>query len=549
MTPALIAAVAAASVVIAWAGQGLTYFNQDEWLLFTSADWDADYLLYPFFGQLMLATRTIFQLAFSTSGDDYSVVQGAAIAACAAPSIPFFLIARRRIGAAAALVPTLVLLFFGSAWEHMLWPFEATGAGICLAAGLGALLALEGEGRRRDLIACLLLCVAIFSFGIAFAFLAGVLVHILMRPDRWRRIWIAAVPLALYGAWFLWAQQFDYTTGLYLHNALLVPMYMWDSLGSTGAALAGLNFDFDLGAGFRVRPGFDSTWAPPIAFALIGGLAWRARLGRFGPWLWVALSILLVYWATAAMVLGAGTPSYRSPGLSRYLYPSAILLLLVLLHAADGWRPSRTVLIALFALAGLSIVSNLAELRYGSKYLRAYSDAARAQLAMIELARDTVAPEFDPAYDSPDASEAQLQLKAGDYLASVDRIGSPAYTIPDLLRRSEDVRHGADGVLIKADRLALEPTRKRGESDSCLGAGRGLGAFTQTLELPPGGATISSPATAEISLSRFSILPVELATLPAGRPSILRIAPDQSTQPWILHISGTAPVRACALTG
>lgn len=68
--------------------------------------------------------------------------------------------------------------------------------------GLIALIALDGQGRRADIVACLgvLLSLACSSVGAAIA--AGLAVDVLAGPDRRRRAWIVLGPLALYAIWW-----------------------------------------------------------------------------------------------------------------------------------------------------------------------------------------------------------------------------------------------------------------------------------------------------------------------------------------------------------
>ncbi len=54
----------------------------------------------------------------------------------------FFELAQVRIGPWAALAPAILLLFYGYAWETLLWPFDLHTV-YALAAGLGALLCLD----------------------------------------------------------------------------------------------------------------------------------------------------------------------------------------------------------------------------------------------------------------------------------------------------------------------------------------------------------------------------------------------------------------------
>ena len=85
------------------------------------------------------------------------------------------------------------MLFLGTAWPDVLWPFQI-GFLSSLAAGIGALLALDREDRRGDVIAAVLLGVALASSSLGLPLLAALALEVLGRPDRRSRWWIVALP-------------------------------------------------------------------------------------------------------------------------------------------------------------------------------------------------------------------------------------------------------------------------------------------------------------------------------------------------------------------
>jgi hypothetical protein len=70
------------------------------------------------------------------------------------------LLTRRQLGDVVALAPAGILLFLGSAWMDVLWPFQVVYMG-AVVFGLGAILALEREDLFGDALACLCLTIAI----------------------------------------------------------------------------------------------------------------------------------------------------------------------------------------------------------------------------------------------------------------------------------------------------------------------------------------------------------------------------------------------------
>ena len=112
-------------------------------------------------------------------------------------SLSLFSLACVLLGQTAVLV-----LFLGSAWEVTIVQDVMTNV-FCAAAGLGAFLALERGDRRGDVAACLLLVAAIACWTLGVAFAIGAAVIVLLQPRARSRLWVAAMPLALYAAWAL----------------------------------------------------------------------------------------------------------------------------------------------------------------------------------------------------------------------------------------------------------------------------------------------------------------------------------------------------------
>src|SRR5262249_7222819 len=201
----------AAGAVLFWEGRGTTYFNIDDLSQFYALSWSPAALLHPLNGHLILVSRLIIHTVSSVFGADYPLLRAIAVAFVLAVDVVFFALARQLSRPAVALAATIPVLFLASAWEVVLWPSGAYAWAPALATGLGALLALRVGGRHRDLVACPLLIGSLASFTVGLCFVAAVAVAVLMDEDRWRRVWVFAVPLALWIAWWLWARRFGET--------------------------------------------------------------------------------------------------------------------------------------------------------------------------------------------------------------------------------------------------------------------------------------------------------------------------------------------------
>ena len=298
------------------------------------APFSPEYLLAPFNGHLPLGGRFVYELVFATLGAHYTVFVLINIAALWAVVGLVFELARRRVGNAAALAPCIVLLFLGFAREQLLWPLDFNTAA-SLAAGLGAVLALQREDRRGDMLACVLLVVSIAMIELGLAFALGIALWLVISRPRPRavldtawlrevlgRAWIVAIPVVLYAAWYVWARKFGQSE-THSGNAHLLPETFMHGAAAAMGSLTGTN---PIVAGTYVG---SVTWFGR-ALAVAAGVALLVRLwGRQLPrTIWVWLLVLGVYWGLLAV---AARPAEGS----RYILVAAVLIVLI---AADSVR-------------------------------------------------------------------------------------------------------------------------------------------------------------------------------------------------------------------
>jgi hypothetical protein len=224
-------------------------------------------------------------------------------------------------------------------------------------------------------------------------------------------------------------------------------------------------------------------------------------------------------------------------------------VLLVATAAAEPIRFSRLGLAALFAAAVFSLATNLALLRDGAAHFRNdYSSPARAQFAMLELARGRVDPGFDPAAAVP-PSVSPVSSPAGTYFAVVDRYGSPAYSLSELGRQAEGVRQDADRILASALDLQLEASPSGRPAEGCRELRGTAGGEAIGFEFPPGGASLRVRAAAPtpVTMGRFAESPsVQLGSLSPFETATLAIPPDSAPNPWRASVGGARSVRVCA---
>jgi hypothetical protein len=217
-------------------------FSTDEYLYFVvNRGFHLTTLLSPHNGNLTAVIRLLYAAVFKLFGPDYLVFRILEFLEIAVTAGLFYALVRRRVGPVAGLALTLPLLFLGSSMDVAISTIGVQHL-LCVIACLGALLALEANSRRGDVAACFLLTIAVATFSIAFAFIAGAGVSVLLRADRWRRAWIFLIPIAVYLLWLVAAPKYSGpgylgTTHVSASNLLLVPSFFADAAAAVAAAV------------------------------------------------------------------------------------------------------------------------------------------------------------------------------------------------------------------------------------------------------------------------------------------------------------------------
>ena len=374
--------MAVAAATLLWLTRGQTFFA-DEWNFQVGyPDWSPATLLHPNSGNLIAAPAVLYKaLTAIFGGDDYLPFRIVWVALDLASAGLFFALARRRVGDWAALAPTILLLFFGASFEVLGGPLGITVL-MAVASGLGMLLLLEREDRAGDVGAAVLLALSLASYTAGVAFAAGAVVYlVLVRGRAGRRsAWVVAGPLLLYGAWRVWAIHFG-GTDVGVGDILTLPGSMAHAIAAVCASVSG-TFRDPVNGGLA----FETDAGRVIAVAVAVVVAWRLlgpRARPIDPRVWVCLAMALVYWALISANLGP----LRSPDASRYQYPGAVLLLLLLTQLFAGVQLGRRGGTLLAAALGFCLLGNLAHLADGSRFLRDNGDENRGELTAVELGR------------------------------------------------------------------------------------------------------------------------------------------------------------------
>lgn len=524
------------------AGRGTTFFF-DEWeFLITRNHGFGDEVFRTHVGHPSLVPVAIYRALFALAGlERYSPYRMTLIGLHILVCTMLFVYARRRVHAIVALSMATMLLFFGSAWNDLIWAFQIGYLG-SLAGVLGALLFLDRRDRWGDLGASVCLLAAVMSSGLGLPGVVAVMVHVVLSPGRLRRSWIVVPAIVAYAIVVLAFS--DEPSQLKLANLGVVPAFL--ASASTSVLRAGF------GGGIVV--------ASVVVVTGIALVARRALLdAEARPQLATLAALPLAFWGVTAIARGT-----ESPGASRYLYPGALFLLLLAAETArrsPSTVPPRWMTVTLVTLTGISVAVNVEPLREGRNFLVPISVKLRAELAALEIARPAG---VDPAF-RPEPTWAP-DIVAGPYFEMIDRLGSPTYGEATLVRRPPQERYDADRVLVGAGVLRVVPVEAAPtppgpakappidhlysgtlvQDGSCFSL-IGPGELFVTVTVPPGGVTVTAAnSSVMVHARRFGDVFVTDPVSTIKEASVrLRPAPDASKAAWHLQLKTTGSLRAC----
>lgn len=528
------------------AGKELTFSGDDIFYYARLVDFDGvvatsgglEYFFAPHNGHLQILGKLIYRGLFLTVGTDYTVFRAMEIVAVLASVLFFFLLAKRRVRPYAALIPSVLLLFFGAAEGSYLWPFNVHTIG-ALAFGLGALLTLERNDRRGDIATCALLILSIATVEVGLAFAIGVGVWLLLREDRWRRAWVFVVPLALFAIWWLWARKFGQSE-VELINLKLIPANFTNALAAVLGAIFGLN---PSGPGVDPNVTGVTPWGAVLGGFAVVGLVYRIKRGNVPAGLWIPLAVLAIYWTMI-------TIADRPPDSTRYLFVGAVAIFLIAAWALRGAKITGPALIAAACLVALAIPSNIE--KFYDERVSSVTDAhhTRAEYAMYELARGKVDPEYMSVAD-PNVGALGgylfIPLSAGGYFRAAEEFGSLAFPLDRIRSERIGLRQIADATLAGALALKLRPTEAPAAAGDCPRSLDGRPANSVFFYIERGGVVLGSLARrpVEVAVGRFGVggAGVPLGELEPGEWADLRIPPDSAPDRWWVTVDG--PVSVC----
>lgn len=559
---AAFAAAALASIVyVLWLGRGET-FIVDEWsYLLQGRQTSLSALLEPHNGHLIVFPLLVLKLMYGVFGiSSHLPYQLLAVLLNVLIAALLYAFARRSVGPLVALFPAVLMLFYGAGWDAFVTGYQIPNL-ISIVLGLTALLCVRREDLRGDLLACLALLLALASFSIGIAFAAGIAVALLLRGREaaFRRAWVFLVPAVLYAAWFIWARHF-HETQVTTYDIGALGSGVFDQLAAIFTGIAGL----------MVAPGSSNlsapagslpSWGPVLVALAMVGVVLALRQRRPSRSFLVALTTLGVYLVTIALALEV--VQSRVPDASRYVYMGTVLTLLVLIEAVRGMRPSRAWVIGLTVALFFSLLANGALMGVGGRVVRLESATNRAQLAALEVARDDVSADFNvEAGGVTTLSNPDMLFDAGTYFEVAKSYGSPAYSEGGLEGAPEQAREAADQLLARALPMTVRPgfqpvqgaplTLIEGDEyqrrpGGCVRVVPRTGSPARVvIEAPGGGFTYAVARTEqpELKLRRFAEGFAVVPELPPG-PARVAIPSDRSGRPWQAEVVTTSRLDLC----
>lgn len=395
------------SAAILWLTRGYTFYF-DEWtFIISSPDWTWATLLQPHNEHPVMITRAIYAALLGTVGlRSYLPYMAVVLALHAASVVLLFEVVRRRSGDLVAVSAAALLVVLGAGWEDLLWAFQMQFVG-SVACGLGMLLALLGQRRRRNLfIAAVLLTASLMFSGVGLFF--GVAAVVQLAANSKRRldlVWFAPTGIAL-AAWFVaFGRSNEQGPSLSLGDVAALPLYVLWGLGTSVGGLIG-------------QSGWVAMGVLVLAALAVAYAWWRGGVDPFG--LGIAAGVVSFYAVTGLIRVQIG---YQQSGASRYTYVAAVFWLLLLGDAVrrarwrGTWRPA---VVACLFLASFNSGVLLFE------FVAAKAVQMERQVADLQA---LAAVRGDACLDPNGAADPfvmPVETNPALYYRAVDRYGDPA---------------------------------------------------------------------------------------------------------------------------
>ena len=530
--------MAVSAFAMLYFSRGTTFSADEMVIVVTTPDFDVRTALQPHAGHLLLIPRLVYWPLLNIFGLDYLPYRMLTAGSVCLTVGFLFTWLIRRIPEWVALVPCLILLFFGTDHLHVL---QGNGFVICfaLAMGLLALLQLERGDRRGDVVACVALVAAAATYSVGLPFIAGAATLVLLNR-QWRRLWVPAIPFILYLAWFVWSKSQDFSGANQAEISAITdfPRWIFEASGASLYALSGLSFDWASGDQLDLI----DVRSAIIAALFIGSVVWCVVKGRATKSLWVVLVVALSLWGLQVLVSQHGG---RLPDDARYLYPGAVVCVLILGAAAQGLRWSKAAIVALYLVGAAGLLTNFVLLERNGDFYRDTSLAYRGYVGAVVLTAQTYAAEDnEAALQEVDANDLVTDKPAAVLMAD-SPYGDFAATPQEMLQLPEEQRLLLDAALVNGIGISREPAGdfRPSQCDTQRAGDDGL----VSVDLAVNRVIVESAGgLPNLLIGRFGSGPsVDLGPLKPGERVVLTIPPDQSDVSWKIGGAGKS-IKVCS---
>lgn len=508
-------------------------FVADDWAFLRDRSLGGlDSLLIPENENIVILQAAVYRIFYILFGIQSSAsLQIASLVFFLLSVVAFYAWIRERVGEWAAAIASIPILFLGTAYQDLLWAFQM-GYTVSILAGLTALIALERNARFSQPVALVAILVSVTTSSLGLPFLAGAAV-ILVSRDGWEGLfnYVLLAPFLVFLVWWVgWGRTAD--SHLSLTNLLHAPAFVAESVKSVVMGLTGLHRT-DSVAGDVLAWVISGALFAAVSFSLI-------RRKRLPLPLLVALAVGLAFWVLTAANQAPGMFT-READQSRYQYPGAVFLLMILAGAFDGYRPGRNWLTGLASLAAVSVACSLGTLSEGRKILIDISVTPKASLTAMDIAGE----EAIPGYQVRLTPYLPIFMSQQRFREVEERYGRAGWSEEQIADQSDEVRRLVDAELVAALGIVPRPGRAGGSS-GC-----------RTVKLNPAGSEIASvsagtlsiaPARSDaaLALGRFADQATfAIGTAKAGRSTTVDLPAGQSSQPWRVRASGTGKAQVC----
>lgn len=526
--------IAFGALVVASAGVQLYYrsrlgFNIDDWdFVVLRSGPGIDNILNPHNEHISVIPVMIYKSLISAFGPGTAMpVQIAAMIAYLLSVSALFIWMRSLVGDALSLIGCAVVFFFGFSFDDLTWAFQMAFS-ISIAAGLGGLICLRLNASRWDLLACVFLCISVLASSLGPIMVVGALVALTLREPRTvRSYYVAIVPLSLYGLWWLgWGHVTSST--LEFSELPQSPEYIYNAFRTAASGLTGT---------FWFSHQLETVLSQLTAVLLIAAIGYRVvKLRRFPSPLAIALAIALSFWVLGAL----NQDFFRTYTTTRYQYPGAVFVLMILAGAFEGIRPKPGLIAALAVLACLAIAANLSFLgsEFEDKMEPTYL-AENAAVTAAEISRPTSSPD-STFYIGP------YKTTLGTLFALGNEHGKVGWTDEEISEQRPDIRQSIDRYLLASLPVTSETLARTTRTAHCQSVAASGIPPEETVLLEASRFVVRPDQDVYMTLDRFGDgKPSGFETIPANLNTRITIPDDASKVPWRVGFGGSGNVRVC----